>query len=84
MPGMITSKALQDREDRGLRMAVAGVAALGMLFVGFFYVASGLVAPAWAIVALWVVWLALAWYGFRLARAGSYLVLGIPVLAGAI
>ncbi len=30
MPGMTTSKALQDREDRGLRMAVAGVAALGM------------------------------------------------------
>lgn len=55
-----------------------------MLAVGVFYLASGLVAPAWAIVILWIVWLVLALYGLRLARAGSYLVLAVPVVAGAI
>lgn len=55
-----------------------------MLAVGVFYLASGLVAPGWAIVLLWIVWLVLAWYGVRLARAGSYLVLALPIVAGAI
>ncbi len=48
------------------------------------YLASGLVAPIWAILVLWLIWLGLAWYGLRLARAGSYRVLAVPVLAAAI
>jgi len=81
---MNASSPLQHRDDRGLRIAAAVVAAVGMLEVGVFYLAAGLVAPAWAIVVLWIVWLALAAYGLRLARAGSYLVLAVPVLAGVI
>lgn len=82
--GMTTSDSLQHRDGRGLRIAAAVIAAVGMLGVGFFYLASGLVAPIWAIVLLWLVWLVLAWYGLRLSRAGSYLVLAVPILAGAI
>ncbi len=81
---MTTSQPLQHRDDRGLRIAAAVVAAVGMLGVGVFYLASGLVAPIWAIVVLWLIWLALAWYALRLARAGSYLVLAVPIVAGAI
>lgn len=81
---MTTSKPLQHRDDRGLRIGAAVLAAIGMLAVGVFYLASGLVAPIWAIVVLWLIWLGLAWYGLRLARAGSYLVLAVPIVAGAI
>ena len=81
---MNSSEAVQNRDDHGLRIAAAVVAAIAMLGVGVFYLASGLVAPAWAIVVLWVVWLALALYGVRLARAGSYLVLAVPIVASAI
>ncbi|MDQ4038310.1 MAG: hypothetical protein M3313_08175 [Actinomycetota bacterium] len=81
---MPASSPLQSRDDRGLRIAAAVVAAVGMLGVGVFYLASGLVAPAWAIIVLWIVWLALAVYGVRLARAGSYLVLAVPVVAAVI
>lgn len=81
---MTTSEPVQQRRDRALRVAAAVVAAAGMLFVGFIYLASGLVAPFWAIVMLWIIWLALAWYGLRLARTGSYLVLVLPFAGGAI
>ncbi len=81
---MTTSKPLQHRDDRRLRIGVAVLAGIGMLAVGVLYLASGLVAPIWAIVVLWLSWLGLAWYGLRLARAGSYFVLAVPIVAGAI
>lgn len=81
---MTTSNGLRRRDNRRLRIATALIAAAGMLAVGVFYLASGLVAPVWAILILWIIWLALAWYGLRLARAGSYLVLVVPLVAGAI
>jgi len=81
---MTASNGLRRRDNRGLRIAAALIAAAGMLAVGVFYLASGLVAPAWAILILWIIWLALAWYGLRLARAGSYFVLVVPLVAGAI
>ena len=81
---MTTSNGLRRRDNRRLRIAAALIAAAGMLAVGVFYLASGLVAPVWAILILWIIWLALAWYGLRLARAGSYLVLVVPLVAGAI
>ncbi|MDQ3054118.1 MAG: hypothetical protein M3R66_09975 [Actinomycetota bacterium] len=81
---MTASNGLRRRDNRGLRIAAALIAAAGMLAVGVFYLASGLVAPVWAILILWIIWLALAWYGLRLARAGSYLVLVVPLVAGAI
>lgn len=81
---MSLPNSLQHRDNRGLRIAAAVVAGIAMLVVGFFYLASGLVAPGWALILLWIVWLGLAWYGVMLARAGSYLVLAIPVVAAVI
>jgi hypothetical protein len=59
------------------------LAALAQLVVGYFYLASGLVAPLWAVVALLVCWAVLTVAGVRLARSRSYLVLLVPVLAAA-
>ncbi len=80
----MTPGPLQHRDGRTLRIAAAVLAAVGMVVAGFFYVASGLVAPLWALIVLWVIWLALVWYGVVLARRGSYLVLLVPIVAGVI
>jgi phosphoglycerol transferase MdoB-like AlkP superfamily enzyme len=58
-----------------------GLAVVGMLIVGFLYLVSGLAVPAWGLVILFAVWIALAWYGVRLARSRSFLVLLLPVIA---
>lgn len=71
----------QDRRSSAGPVVAAVVAALAHLVVGFYYLASGLMAPLWAIVLLLVVWAVLAWAGVRLAMRRSYLVLLIPVLA---
>lgn len=55
-----------------------------MLIVGYFYLASGLLVPGWALIPLWILWLGLTWYGVRLAGAGTYAVLAVPMLAGAV
>ncbi len=81
---MSTWTSPQHRDNPRLRIAAAAVAAAGMLAVGVLYLASGLVAPAPAIVVLWIVWLVLAWFGVRLGRTGSYFVLAVPVVAAAI
>lgn len=56
---------------------VTGVAHLA---VGYLYLISGLVAPVWALITLWVWWVALSYVGLRLARKKSYLVLLVPVV----
>jgi hypothetical protein len=60
------------------------MAALAMLFVGFVFLTSSLVMPVRAVLVLLALWAVLAWYGFRLARRRSYLVLAVPVVATAI
>ena len=79
---MTASEPVQHQDDRALRIAAVVVAAAGMLVAGYFYLASGLLVPGWALIPLWIIWFALVWYGVRLARAGSYLVLAVPVVAG--
>ena len=61
-------------------MAVV-IAALAQLVVGFFYMASGLMAPLWAIVLLGVWWVLLTYVGVRLVQRRSYLVLLVPLVA---
>lgn len=60
----------------------AVVAALLHAVAGFFYLASGLLAPLWAIVALVALWLALTWQLWKL-RSGPR-ALFIPLAAAAI
>lgn len=81
---MSLPNTLQHRHNRGLRIAAAAVAGIAMLVVGYFYLVSGLVVPGYALIPLWLIWLGLAWYGVRLARAASYLVLVIPVVAAVV
>ncbi|WP_344122464.1 hypothetical protein [Kocuria aegyptia] len=57
------------------------IAALAQLVVGFYYLASGLMAPLWAIVLLGVWWVVLTLIGVRLVQRRSYLVLLVPVVA---
>lgn len=50
----------------------------------FFYVTSGLVAPAWAVAGLLVLWLVLLVVAIRLLRARPALALLVPVAAALI
>ena len=54
---------------------------LGQLGLLVFYAASGLVAPAWAIVVLMVIWLALLIVAIRLFIRRPLLVPIVPVVA---
>ncbi|MFI7495316.1 hypothetical protein ACH9D2_11450 [Kocuria sp. M4R2S49] len=57
------------------------IAAVAQLVAGYFYMASGLMAPLWAIVLLGVWWLVLTYVGVRLVKRRSYLLLLVPVVA---
>lgn len=70
-----------ERRSSVLPVLAAVVAAVAHLVVGFYYLASGLMAPLWAVVLLFVVWALLAWVGVRLVRRRSCLVLLVPVAA---
>lgn len=63
---------------------VAVVGVVGLLATTPFYIASGLVAPLWAILLLWVFWLALATLALRWFRARPWLVLLLPFVAAGI
>ena len=52
-----------------VQRVAAGVGVLGLLAVLPFYLASGLVAPLWAIIVLWVVWLGLGLLSLRWFRS---------------
>lgn len=56
-----------------------GLAAHAFLF--FWYIASGLLAPLWAVIALLVVWVALLVVAIRLLRTRPALALLVPVAA---
>ena len=59
------------------------IAALAQLVTGFYYLASGLMAPFWAIVLLGLWWVVLTLVGVQLVKRRSYLVLLVPVVAAA-
>ena len=54
------------------------------LAIGFFYVAAGLIAPGWAVLTLWTVWLALLVALVLLWRRRPPVALAVPVLAAAV
>ena len=67
-----------------VQRVAAGVGVLGLLAALPFYLASGLAAPLWAVVALWVVWLGLGLLALRWFRSHPWVVLLLPVVALAI
>ena len=64
-----------------LVLVLAVVAHVG---AGIFYAAAGLVAPLWAILLLWALWLGLLWQLVRLWRRRALLSLVVPPLAVAL
>ncbi len=63
---------------------VAGLALAALLGLGMFYLASGLVAPLWAVIALVAVWLGLIALGLVWFRAHPLRVIALPVIAAAV
>lgn len=66
------------------RYVVAGLGMAGLAVIGFFYLASGLVAPLWAVVVLMVIWIGLVVVGIVWFRPHPLRVLVLPVAAAAI
>jgi hypothetical protein len=63
------------------RVVLPWVGLAAMVAVLPFYVASGLVAPGWAVVALLACWVLFVWVGWRWRRTRPYWVLALPVVA---
>ena len=63
---------------RRLILVLAVVAHLG---AGILYLAAGLVAPLWAVLLLWALWLVLLWVLVRLWRTQPPTALLVPPLA---
>jgi len=79
----MTTPPVETGPRRGAGPVIASVvAALAMIFIGWIYSVSGLFMPAWAVVGLLLVWVALVWFGVQLARLRSYVVLTVPAFAG--
>jgi hypothetical protein len=69
----------QRETGRALGSLIAVVFAVGLhLVVGFFVAASGLLAPAWAVVLLLAIWITLLWMIVRLRRRTPLGVLLVP------
>ena len=64
-----------------LRQSGSFIGMAGMATVGFLYFASGLVAPAWAVVLLCVFWLVLLVLGLRWFMSRPLHVLALPFVA---
>lgn len=64
-------------------LAVAAVAGVAHLLVGYLYLASGLVVPGYALIPLWLWWLVLAGLLVRLALQRSWWSAAIPFVAAA-
>lgn len=69
---------------RILSLVAAGVAMAAMAVIGFFYLASGLVAPLPAVIGLMVVWGILVILGLRWFRRRPLRVVVLPVVAVAV
>lgn len=73
------------RDPRDIAAYVAaGVALVLMLVVGFFYLASGLMAPAWAVSVLLMIWVGLFSLGLLWVRHRPLWVLPIPLVAATV
>jgi hypothetical protein len=72
---------MAERTGPDWRAVLPWVGIAGMLPVLPFYLASGLVAPAWAVVALLACWAGVTYLGFRLRRVRPYLVVALPFVA---
>jgi hypothetical protein len=70
--------------SRVLRYLAAGLGMVALAAVGFFYLASGLVAPLWAVIALMAIWIGLVAIGIIWFRRHPLRVLALPVAAAAI
>jgi hypothetical protein len=69
----------QRETGRALGSLIAVVFAVALhLVVGFFVAASGLLAPAWAVVLLLAIWVTLLWAIVRLRRRTPLGVLLVP------
>jgi hypothetical protein len=64
-----------------LKYIGAGVAMLAMLVLAPFFLASGLVAPLWAVIALCLIWVAIFVLGCLWFKRKPLWVLPLPVLA---
>lgn len=63
---------------------VAGLAGVALLGLSVFYFAAGLVAPLWAIVVFWVIWLGLAVLGVIWFRRHPLRVVLLPIIAAVV
>ena len=63
---------------------VATLAAAAHLVVGFFYAVSGLAIPLYALVPLWILWVALAFWLLKLAIRRSWWTPAVPLVAAAV
>jgi hypothetical protein len=78
--GMTTdAPATGQRQRRGIPWALAFLAFLAMVPVGFFYAASGLVVPGPWLYLLWLLFAVLLGVGVWLARRRSWWLLLVPV-----
>lgn len=79
-------QGLERVDPREIRHALARPVAVVFgtllhLIVGWFYLFTPLIAPAWAAITLNVVWLALAWLGWRWRQGQPLRLLAIPFIA---
>lgn len=65
-----------------VQWVIVAVAAALHLVAGFFYIASGLLAPLWAVGLLLVIWAGLAYWGYTLRRKPSILL--VPLVAAVV
>ena len=72
------------RNPSPLALAVAVLAGLAHLVVGWFYLAGGLVIPGYVLFPMWLLWLVLAVLLVRLAVRRSWWTPAIPVGAMAL
>jgi small-conductance mechanosensitive channel len=68
----------------GWFLVVAVLAAVAQLVIGYFYLASGLMAPGWAVAGLLVAWLLLTALAVRLAIHRSWWMAAVPVATAAL
>jgi hypothetical protein len=74
--------AADPRSGPSVPALIAGwIGLLALLPVGFFYLSSGLVAPLWAMIVLWIIWFALFGLGVYLLSRKPAWILALPVLA---
>ena len=66
---------------RVLSLVVGGLAMAALLVIGYYYLASGLVAPLWAVVGLMIIWVALVVLGIRWFRSHPWRLVALPVIA---